>query len=80
MTAPTPTGTGISRRHRILIAAAAAAVVGSPIRIREITPVGWSQLRPGYRPVHAVPAVRHGVPVHIRTARREKAREAANLA
>jgi hypothetical protein len=72
--------TDISLRHRILIAAAAAAVAGPRARIREITPVGWSQLRPGYQPVHAVPTVRHSIQVHIRTARREKTHETANLA
>ena len=74
------TDTGISLRHRILIAAAAAAVLGPRARIRDIRAVGWAQLRPGHRPVHGVPTVRHIVQVHVRTARREKAREAANLA
>jgi hypothetical protein len=70
----------ISRRHRILIAAAARAVLGPRARILEIAPVGWSQLRPGYQPVHAVPEVRHSIQVHIRTARREKPHEVAHLA
>jgi len=70
----------ISTRHRILIAAAAVAVLGPRARIGEVTPVGWSQLRAGIRPVHGVPTVRHITQVHVRTARREKAREAANLA
>jgi len=72
--------TDIDRCHRILIAAAVAAVLGPRARVHAIEPVGWSQLRPGYQPVHAVPTVRHSIQVHIRTARREKAHEAANLA
>jgi hypothetical protein len=72
--------TEISRRHRILIAAAAVAVLGPRARVRDITPAGWSQLRPGHQPVHAVPIVRHSIQVHIRTARREKTHETANLA
>jgi hypothetical protein len=70
----------ISQRHRILIAAAAVAILGPRARVREIAPVGWSQLRPGHQPVHAVPTVRHAIQVHIRTARREEAHETANLA
>ena len=58
----------ISRRHRILIAAAAAAVVGPQARVRGIKPV-----------VHLAPRMPH-MEVHIRTARREKVRETANRA
>jgi hypothetical protein len=72
--------TDISRRHRILIAAAAAAIAGPRARVRGIAPAGWSQLRPGHQPVHAVPTVRHSIQVHIRTARREKTHETANFA
>ena len=71
--------TDISLRHRILIAAAAAAVLGPRAQIREVTLIGWSQLRPGRKPVHAVPTVRHASQVHIRTARREKTHETADL-
>jgi hypothetical protein len=70
------TQTEISQRHRILIAAAAAAVAASRIEVRKIAPAGWTQLRPGYRPAQAVAGVR----VHIRTIRKEKALAATNFA
>jgi hypothetical protein len=69
----------ISRRHRILIAAAVAAVLGPRARVRDIAPGGWSQLRPGHQPAPR-PSFHREIHVHVRTARREKAREAANLA
>jgi hypothetical protein len=59
----------ISRRHRILIAAAAAAVLGPRARIREIAPV-----------TNHAPKPRLAVQVHIRTARREEIHEIAHLA
>ena len=59
----------ISRRHRILIAAAAAAVLGPRARIREIAPI-----------VNHAPKPRPTVEVHVRTARREKTHEVADLA
>jgi hypothetical protein len=74
MTEPT-----ISRRHRILIAAAAAAVLGPGARVIEVVPGGWAQLRPGHQPVPR-PTFRRLIQVHVRTARREKARETTNLA
>ena len=69
----------IDRRHRILIAAAVAAVAGPHAEIREITVAGWSQLKPGRKQKFrtAAPKTTH---VNVRTARREKVREAANLA
>ena len=60
---------GIGRRHRILIAAAAVAVLGRRTRIREIAPVANHAPKP--RPI---------VLVHIRTARRENTHEIAHLA
>jgi hypothetical protein len=59
----------INRRHRILIAAAAAAVLGPRARIREIAPV-----------VNHAPKPRAAMQVHVRTARREKTHEVAHLA
>jgi hypothetical protein len=69
----------ISRRHRILIAAAVAAVLGPRAQIRGIAPGGWSQLRPGHQPVPR-PSYRRRIQVHVRTARKEELREVANLA
>jgi hypothetical protein len=71
--------TTVNRRHRVLIAAAVAAVLGPHAHILEIVPGGWSLLRPGHQPAPR-PSFRRPVHVHVRTARREKAREAANLA
>lgn len=45
----------VARRHRILIAAAVAAMVGSA-RIVEIRPAGWTRRRP--RGVRLSPTVR----------------------
>ena len=73
------THASISRRHRILIAAAVAAVLGPRARIREITPGGWSQLRPGHQPAPR-PTFRRSIQVRVRTARKEELRETANLA
>ncbi len=58
----------ISRRDRILIAAAAVAALGPRVRVREIKPV-----------VHLAPRMPHEE-VHIRTARRGKTHEIADLA
>jgi hypothetical protein len=69
----------VSRRHRILIAAAVAAVLGPRARIRRIEPGGWSQLRPGHQPAPKS-RVRPLIQVHVRTARREKLREVTDLA
>ena len=69
----------ISRRHRILIAAAAVAVLGPRARVVGVAPVGWSQLRPGHQPAPRA-SFHRPIQVYVRTARREKAREAANLA
>ena len=69
----------LSRRHRILIAAAAAAVLGPRARVVKIEPAGWAQLRPGHEPARR-PTLQRLIQVHVRTARREKTREAANLA
>lgn len=71
--------TTISRRHRILIAAAVAAVAGPRAQIREIVPGGWSQLRPAHQPVPR-PSFHRDIQVHVRTARREKTRETTHLA
>jgi hypothetical protein len=70
------TQTEISQRHRILIAAAAAAMAASRMPVRKIAPAGWTRLRPGDQPVQAVPGVR----VHIRTIRKEQALAATNFA
>lgn len=59
----------ISRRHRILIAAAAAVALGPRARIRDITLV---------KP--EAPKLRHVIEIHIRTARREKTHEVADIA
>jgi hypothetical protein len=69
----------ICRRHRILIAAAVAAVLGPRARVRGIAPAGWSQLQPGHQPVPR-PSYRRRIQVHVRTARKEKLHEVANLA
>jgi hypothetical protein len=73
------TQTTVSRRHRILIAAAVAAVLGPRARVHEITHGKWSQLRPGHQPAPRH-SFRRPVQAYVRTARREKAHEAANLA
>jgi hypothetical protein len=68
----------LSLRHQVLIAAAAAAVLGPRVRVAAIRRTGWTQLRPGHQPVPRT-AVRRAIQVHIRTARRERIRETANL-
>jgi hypothetical protein len=69
----------VSLRHRILIAAAVAAVLGPRANIRAIMPGGWSQLRPGHQPAPR-PSFRRMIQVRVRTARRERIGETADLA
>ena len=61
--------TTISRRHRILIAAAVAAVLGPGARIRGIAAGKWSLLRPGHQPVPRR-SFRRPVRASVRTARK----------
>jgi hypothetical protein len=68
----------VSRRHRILIAAAVTAALGPRAIVRRIEATGWSQLHPGHQPAPK-PRARPLIVVHVRTARREKTREIANL-
>jgi len=49
-------GEAVSTRHRILIAAAVAAVVGSA-RITDVRPAAWTRRRP--RGMRQTPSVRH---------------------
>jgi hypothetical protein len=64
--------TRVSQRHRILIAAAVAAVLGERARVREIAPTAWAQKDRGL----AVPAPRatfhRVIKARVRTARKEK--------
>jgi hypothetical protein len=74
------TETDISRRHKILIAAAAVAVLGPRARVTGITPVRKAQTRPAPARATVIPRARPKVQVRIRTARRKNNHETPHLA
>jgi len=72
-------GAVISEHHRVLIAAAARALLGTPFRIQEFVPVSdsmsaWAGRGRGAKPISRA-ALRRRIRVHVRIVPDEEKRE-----